>query len=87
MGAPLDRISNCGFAVNIVNGCWKREIEVCGNGVWLDRNDDRYIRMDEYMQVMKGLWTKDDFSFEGLYYNVDHSPVRFETIRKPWPPF
>lgn len=86
MGATLDRLSNGRFAVNIVNGWHQKELEICGNGAWLDRTNDRYDRMDEYIQVMKGLWTREHFSLDGRYYKVDDSPIRFETIAKPWPP-
>ena len=57
MGASLDRISGGRCAINIVNGWWKDEFNLFGNGTWLEREDDRYRRMDEYLQVMKGLWT------------------------------
>ena len=86
MGASLDRICNGRFTANIVNGWWDKELDICGNGARLDRVGERYDRMEEYVRVLKGLWTKDNFSFDGRYYKVDSSPIRFETMRKPSPP-
>lgn len=70
MGATLDRISGGRFAVNIVNGWWKEEFDLYGNGAWLDDNDKRSRRMEEFVQVMKGLWREDAFTHEGEFYRV-----------------
>ena len=31
---------------------------------------ERYPRMGEYIQVIKGLWTDPDFKFNGTYYRA-----------------
>ena len=55
----------------IVNGWLKDEFDLFGNGTWLEREDARYRRMDEFLQVMKGLWTQDNFSLHGEFYRVE----------------
>ena len=69
MGASLDRISGGRFAVNIVNGWWKEEFDLFSNGTWIG-DAERYPRMGEFIQVMKGLWTDCDFKFDGAFYRA-----------------
>ena len=69
MGASLDRISGGRCALNIVNGWWMEEFDLFSNGTWIG-DADRYPRMSEYVQVIKGLWTDSDFNFDGAYYRA-----------------
>ena len=75
MAATLDRISGGRCAINMVNGWWKDEFNLFGNGTWLEREDARYRRMDEFLQVMKGLWTQDEYSLHGEFYRVEAGSV------------
>ena len=84
-GASIDRISGGRFVVNVVNGRRQRETEVFGH--WIDQTEPRYRRMHEFVKVMKGLWTEDDFSFEGEFYEVAHGTVPTKSVRDPHPPF
>src|SRR5665213_459090 len=85
MGATLDRISGGRFAINIVNGWWQDEFNLFANGGWLGDTDRRYRRMDEYIRVMKGLWTEDSFSLDGEFYKVEAGRLPIKTVRKPYP--
>ena len=69
MGSSLDRISGGRCAINIVNGWWKEEFDLFSNGTWIG-DADRYPRMGEYIQVIKGLWTDSDFNFDGAFYRA-----------------
>jgi dimethylsulfone monooxygenase len=69
MGASLDRISGGRFAVNIVNGWWREEFDLFSNGTWIS-DAERYPRMGEFIQVMKGLWTDSDLNFDGAFYRA-----------------
>jgi dimethylsulfone monooxygenase len=69
MGSSLDRISGGRFAINIVNGWWKEEFDLFSNGTWIG-DAERYPRMGEFIEVMKGLWTDSDFNFEGAFYRA-----------------
>lgn len=71
MGATLDRISAGRCAINIVNGHWVEEFQLFSNGGWIADPETRYRRMEEYILVMKGLWTDPDFRFAGEFYQVD----------------
>lgn len=63
-----DHISNGRAAVNIVSGWLKAEFENFGLP-WLE-HDERYVRTEEFINVLRGLWTEQDFNFEGKYYNI-----------------
>src|SRR5665213_2382675 len=41
--------------------------------------------MDEYIRVMKGLWTEDSFSLDGEFYKVEAGRLPIKTVRKPYP--
>jgi alkanesulfonate monooxygenase len=81
MGATLDLLSNGRFLINIVTG---------GNplgmyGEQLD-HDARYRRTDEYVQILKGLWTTERFSFEGEFYRFSDAICWPKPLQKPHPP-
>lgn len=85
MGASIDRISGGRFCVNIVNGQRKEEFDIFGD--WLDQTGPRYRRMHEFIKVMKGLWTQDEFTFRGEFYQVENGTVPTKSVREPYPPF
>src|SRR6186997_915354 len=69
MASSLDRISGGRAALNIVNGWWMEEFQLFSNGTWIG-DSERYPRMGEYIQVIKGLWTDPDFNFVGAFYRA-----------------
>jgi dimethylsulfone monooxygenase len=84
--ASLDRISGGRAAVNIVNGWWQEEFENFGHAGWPKDDDARYRRMDEFVRVMRGLWTEDTFEFHGEFYTVDRQGLPLKSIQLPNPP-
>jgi len=63
-----DHISNGRAAVNIVSG-WLKD-EFTGFGLpWLE-HDERYVRTEEFITVLRGLLTERDFSFHGSHYDI-----------------
>jgi FMNH2-dependent dimethyl sulfone monooxygenase len=86
MGASLDRISGGRFAVNIVNGWWKEEFDIYGNGAWLGESDARYRRMGEFVEVMKGLWTGKPYSHDGEFYKFADGRLPIRPRQLPSPP-
>lgn len=63
-----DHISNDRAAVNIVSGWLKSEFT--GFGLpWLE-HDERYVRTEEFIRILRGLWTEQNFSQSGKYYNI-----------------
>jgi len=84
MGASIDRVSGGRFCVNIVNGGRPHEFAVFGD--WIEQSEARYRRMEEFIQVMRGMWVSDDFTFQGEFYKVAHGTVPTKSVRTPHPP-
>lgn len=63
-----DRISGGRAAVNIVSGWLRNEYD--GFGLpWLE-HDERYVRTEEFINVLRSLWTEKNYSQTGKYYNI-----------------
>jgi FMNH2-dependent dimethyl sulfone monooxygenase len=86
MAATLDRISAGRCALNLVNGWWKEEFDLYSNGAWIDKEETRYARMDEFIAVLKGLWTEDSYSHAGRFYRADRGSLPTKSWRRPHPP-
>jgi FMNH2-dependent dimethyl sulfone monooxygenase len=69
MSANIDQISNGRFSLNIVSAWWEQEMREYG-GAWVG-HDERYERTREFLEVMRGMWTEAEFSYEGRYYKVE----------------
>ena len=69
MAANIDRISGGRFEINLVSAWWEEEMKMYA-GHWLD-HDTRYARSREFIQIMRGAWTEDTFSFDGDFYRAE----------------
>lgn len=63
-----DHLSHGRAAVNIVSG-WLKD-EFTGFGLpWLE-HDERYVRTEEFIDALRGLWTQQGYSQHGKYYDI-----------------
>jgi len=83
MSANIDHISNGRFSLNIVSAWWEQEMREYG-GAWV-AHDQRYERTREFIEVMCGMWTEEEFSYEGRYYKAEKAHLEPKPLRKPWP--
>ena len=83
MGATLDRITGGRFAINVVNGWFEKEFQLFSNGAWIASSQARYNRMDEFIRVLKGLWSDDQFNFAGEFYRADDATLPMKPVRIP----
>ncbi|PPU77508.1 dimethylsulfone monooxygenase SfnG [Xanthomonas sp. NCPPB 1638] len=81
--ATIDHISNGRIAINVVSGWFKGEFDAIGEP-WLE-HDERYRRSREFIQVLKGIWTQDAFSFHGDFYRFDNYTLSPKPLQKPHP--
>lgn len=76
-----DHISNGRFHINIIAGWFKEEYTGFGEP-WLE-HDERYVRTEEFIRVLKGLWesgrNNEPFNFNGRFYNITNA------LSKPGP--
>lgn len=64
--ATIDHLTGGRIAVNIVSGWFRGEFHAIGEP-WLE-HDERYRRSEEFIEVLKGIWTQDAFSYQGDFY-------------------
>lgn len=73
MQASLDVISGGRTSINVVSGWFKGEFT--GYGLpWLE-HAERYRRSEEFIRVLKGMWTEDEFTFYGDFYQINGAPM------------
>lgn len=67
--ATIDLMSNGRFGLNVVGGWNKPELEMFGAP--MKEHDARYDQLDEWLQVIKRLWSDSaEFDFEGDFVKV-----------------
>ena len=79
--ATLDVLSNgraiAGFGIG-----WSKDEYQASNIPFKDRGK----RADEYVQILKKIWTEDIVEFKGQYYNIPASKIGPKPIQKPHVP-
>lgn len=83
MAANIDHISKGRFTLNVVSAWWEEESKQYG-GIFTE-HDERYDRTAEFLDVVKGLWTEDVFSYKGKYYDIENAHLHPKPIQKPNP--
>jgi NADPH:quinone reductase-like Zn-dependent oxidoreductase len=84
--ASIDHFTDGRVAVNIVSGWFKLEFTSIGQW-WLDHSE-RYRRSREFIQCLKGIWTQDNFTFKGDFYQFHDytlAPKPLVLPNRPWP--
>lgn len=81
MQATLDVVSNGRTSINIVSGWFRDEFTGLGEP-WLD-HAERYRRSEEFIRVLKGMWSADEFTFYGDFYTIDRAPLSPKPVHQP----
>jgi alkanesulfonate monooxygenase SsuD/methylene tetrahydromethanopterin reductase-like flavin-dependent oxidoreductase (luciferase family) len=82
-GATIDHISKGRFGLNIVSGWFTPEMEMFGAKQL--EHDERYRRAEEWVEIVKRLWTEQDFDYEGSYYRVQQGYLLPKPVQQPYP--
>lgn len=64
--ATISHLTAGRIAVNIVSGWFRGEFKAIGEP-WLD-HEERYLRSEEFIRCLKGIWQEERFSFNGDFY-------------------
>lgn len=64
--ATISHLSEARIAVNIVSGWFRGEFKAIGEP-WLD-HEERYLRSEEFIRCLRGIWTEPSFTFAGDFY-------------------
>lgn len=81
--ATIDQLTQGRIAVNIVSGWFKGEFDAIGEA-WPE-HDERYVRSEEFIRCLKGIWTQDNFSFAGKYYQFNDYTLKPKPLQQPHP--
>ncbi|MEV6910335.1 dimethylsulfone monooxygenase SfnG [Amycolatopsis sp. NPDC051071] len=81
--ASADVISGGRAAVNVVSGWFKDEFTNLGEA-WLE-HDERYRRSEEFIRVLKELWTSDHAEFSGDFYRIHDFDIKPKPVGRPHP--
>jgi alkanesulfonate monooxygenase SsuD/methylene tetrahydromethanopterin reductase-like flavin-dependent oxidoreductase (luciferase family) len=80
----IDHISNGRSILNIVTGWNKPEIDMFG--VEMLPHGDRYDMAEEWLTIVKRLWTEDEeFDHEGKFYKIAKGYLQPKPIQAPYP--
>jgi dimethylsulfone monooxygenase len=80
----IDHIANGRMILNIVTGWNKPEIDMFG--VEMKPHGDRYDMAEEWLAIVKRLWTQDEeFDHEGKYYRIVKGYLQPKPIQAPYP--
>jgi len=82
--ANIDQISHGRLALNVVSSWWEQEARMYG--VHFEHHDDRYARTSEWLEVVNGVWSENNFSHAGKYYKVEGTVLEPKPVRTPRPP-
>lgn len=83
LAVSLDRVCRGRMALNIVNG-WFDE-EFCMFGGTVLQGEERYRRTIEFIDILRGLWTHESFSYAGQFYKLENGQLLLKPA-SPAPP-
>ncbi len=81
--ANIDHISNGRFTLNVVSAWWEEEARQYG-GIFT-AHDERYDRTEEFIDVLKGMWTEDTFNYQGNFYQIKDAHLHPKPVQRPNP--
>ena len=70
MATTLDRMTPGRMAINLVTGWNVEEHRMFGGGD-IAYTDDRYVRAEEFIAVLRGMWAETPFTHKGRFFDVD----------------
>ncbi len=84
LSVSLDRISKGRMALNLVPGWWEEEHNMFG-GSLLKGTDERYIKAEEFVEILRGLWSSDKFSYDGQLFTIDNAELMLKPATRTTP--
>lgn len=77
----IDRLSNGRLRLGLGLGWSKDEMDATGASM-----QERGARADEFLQVLKVIWTTNPAEFHGKFYQLPKSYINHKPVQKPHPP-
>ena len=83
IGSTADVLSDGRWAINIVSGWHRGQYRSFGQP-WLE-HDERYRQSEEFIQILKGCWTGESFSFKGDFFRINDYQLSPRPLQRPHP--
>jgi F420-dependent oxidoreductase-like protein len=84
IGATLDVLSRGRLFMGI-GAAWNEE-EAAAYGIPFPSTSERFQRLEEAVQIIRKMWTKQPASFDGKFYQIRDAHCNPQPIQKPHPP-
>ena len=84
MAADVDRLSDGRLVLGL--GIGDNEPEFARLGIPLPPPSERQQVLDETIQIVRGLWGAEPFTFEGRHFRVEEAYVRPGPVQQPYVP-
>lgn len=84
MGATLDVLSKGRLFMGI-GAAWNEE-ESSAYGIPFPSTKERFLRLEEAVQIIRKMWTEERASFQGQFYKIREAYCNPKPIQKPHPP-
>jgi len=81
--ATMEFIGGGRFTLGTAVGHLQHEFD-CLNEPWLE-HDERYRRSQEFIEVLKGIWTQDNFTYKGDFYRFHDYTLKPKPLQQPHP--
>lgn len=82
--AQIDEASGGRVIAGVGAGWTRAEFEMMG--IPFPEASERLRRMDEAVEIMRGLWREESYSFAGDYYRIEEACCLPKPVQKPGPP-
>jgi probable F420-dependent oxidoreductase len=79
--STIDQLSGGRLRVAFGLGWSKDEMDATGANM-----KDRGALADEFLQVLKAIWTSDPVEFHGKFFHIPKSYISVKPVQKPYPP-
>lgn len=86
MASSLDVISHGRIILGLGTGDKLSKAELTSYGYPFRSLDERITCLKETIRILKGLWTVDDFSFDGKHFKLSHAKLGPKPVQTPHPP-
>ncbi len=84
MIATLDHVSHGRAGLNVVNGAYRGEFEQMDAWRHNVGHDERYDLADEWMRIIKRLWTEEAVDYQGRYFTMMDCQSHPQPISPPF---
>ena len=83
MALGIDAISGGRFAVNLVSAWFMPELQK--SGIPFLPHDERYCYSQEWIKVVKALWSGERVNVQGKYFQIHDLCLRPRSVAQPHP--